>query len=200
MNNNKPIYDERQKEISTKALAISGIIQLFALIMLIIYKVYILKQDIAFVIDFTFLLFLLPIIILYYFAVDNIYKNPNKKVKDLYLNKFDDFRNYKINLSLGIIAISIGIYSIIMMIFEIYNNNQSGPAYIYLGLSLLLAIVPTSYSVIKKEFILPTTWNGKSISPKNTEKDKKGRLIHYAKNAIRLSIIFLIIDIFCQAG
>lgn len=191
--NNK--FDERQKELIGKSMAISAVLVFIYEIGFIIYM---LKKtgSIKFVYTEMILVVIMFSFMLIHYIINGEYDSSiEKSNKRTNIFKMDERKKLRVTTSIGMANFIAMLYSIGIIIFRFIQTKSFESSYTYIGLLILITVTMSIYNLINKEYNVPTTFFGKKLPLGKSKEDKKIRIIQYAKDALRLSIVFLIFDI-----
>lgn len=195
-NTNNKGLDERQQELLNNSMAISGAVTYLYLIIIIIYKL-ITTNDIKNIYNEIGLISTMSIFMISFYIVTGEYDRSVEKGKSKikFFNKLDERQEKRIFSSLGMSSFIAFFYSIFSIIFRFIKTKQMRSSYIEIGLLAIISIINVYYHIASKEYDTPTTFSGKSLPLGDCKKDKNSRLIHYIKDGIKLTLVFLIFDI-----
>lgn len=188
--------DERQQKLMDKAMALSGIVGFLYGILMILYKFYRTGNLKSSYIQIG-LVSIMFIIMLSYFIIsgehDSSIDKDKKKIK--FAKSLDERQRKRITVSLGIGGFTAFVYSFFIIALTLLKTRKLESAYSEITLIVIMGLIVILYNVLNKEYDIPRTFLGTTLSLSNSKEHKRFRLIHYAKDAIKLGLFFLVLDI-----
>ena len=190
-------FDQRQRQILSKAMAISAIFVYIYKIVLILIKFYGTKTFKTAYIDIGLIAIMVVTTICFY-LVNNKYDNSMEK------NKIDKKRpiiidERKKDIIINSLAMSavVGYFTILFLIlFKLIKTKSFSESYSDIALIVILVIIINLYHGKNKEYSLPKTFFGSILPIGKTKEDKKKRYTNYIYDSFIVSTVFLPIDIY----
>ena len=188
--------DERQQGIMDRAMAFSGIVGFLYGIAIIVYKFNKTGTIKATYIEIGLITLMFIFSLIFYIASGARLPSMEKdSPKTRPSRKLDERQKKRINVALGMGAIMAFVYSIFVIIFTLIDTKKLESAYSLIGLMAIMALIIILYNIKNNEYDIPKTFFGKTLALGDSKADKKSRLVHYIKDAIRLGLVFLVLDI-----
>lgn len=188
--------DERQKQLLGNSMAVSAVIIFLYELIIILYKLY-KTQDIKAIYSEVILVSTMVISSIFYYIATIDYDSSVERSsrEEKLFNKIDERQKRRIIGSLGISAIVASFISLLLMVFKLFYTRAMKPAYTEITLLVIFSITNTLYHHMNREYNIPSTFFGTILPLGDSKKDKQDRLVYYIKDAIRLALVFLVLDI-----
>lgn len=189
-------FDERQQGIMDKAMALAGIVGFIYGILVIIYKFNKTGSIKGAYIEIALIALMFIISLIFYIASGVPLPSMEKDKKNIKTSrKLDEREKKRINVALGMGAVMAIVYSIFIIIFTLIDTKKLESASSLIGLAVIMSVIIIFYNVRNHEYDVPKTFLGKALALGNSKEDKVFRIKYYIKDAIRLGLVFLILDI-----
>lgn len=187
--------DERQNKLIGESMAIAAVLAFIYELVIILYtfnktgSVKSVYTEIILVTAMSLFMFVYYIVTGEY---DSSIEKGNKRRSPF---KLDEREKNRIITSAGMVNFVAILFSLGVILFRLVETRNFQSSYSFIGLLLLISATMGVYNLINKEYDVPTTYYGKIIPLGNSKKDKKARVIYYGKKALRITIIFFILDV-----
>lgn len=189
-------FDERQQGIMDKAMALAGVVGFIYGILVIIYKFNKTGTIKSAYLEIALVCLMFIFSLIFYIASGVPLPSIGKDKENIKTSrKLDEREKKRINVALGMGAVMAIVYSIFVIIFTLIDTKNLESAYSLIGLVVIIGIIVIFYNIRNHEYDVPKTFLGKTLTLGNSKEDKIFRLKYYIKDAIKLGLVFLVLDI-----
>ena len=194
MENNRIELDERQMELVFRGIALSSLVAYVYVFISIVRKL--LKVNIILVLPKIY--FLITIILLpipYYLKMKRDAAEKTGLEGEGFF-KFDEHKKEMLVEALVGTAVIIVVITLIIIAFKLRKRMNIKFVYHEIGLLTVMSASVLLYAFFNKEYLVPKTSKGIELSLGEEKKSKQMRIISYLKNSFKLSIVFLILELY----
>lgn len=187
--------DEREKKISSEAMAVSFVVGVLYEIIILIYKLLKIGSVKSVITEISILAVMIFVAFCFYLA-SRQHVDKEKDIKSKRSKKFilDERQKEHLALSFAGGAFSGYFYTLFVIIFKFIGDRNFRNSYFDIGLLIVMFMAICIYNIKKKEFDLPKTITGKILPTGNAFEEKKARYKHYIWDSLITTIIFIPID------
>lgn len=187
--------DEREKKISSEAMAVSFVVGVLYEIIILIYKLLKIGSVKSVITEISILAVMIFVAFCFYLA-SRQHVDKEKDIKSKRSKKFilDERQKEHLALSFAGGAFSGYFYTLFVIIFKFIGDRNFRNSYFDIGLLIVMFMAICIYNIKKKEFDLPKTITGKILPTGNAIEEIKVRCKHYILDSLNITIKFIPLD------